>query len=671
MRKFLVFGFLLIFLSTINQKVVAETAPDSLLLELQKPYHDTIKFELLLSVGDFYEYNQPDIAMDYYNQAKELTEKNLKSPGKYERKFMQQKAKAIRYIAYVYQNQGDLNTALAKYFQALAIGEAISCNLNIYNSYNNIGIINHIQKDYDIAREYYNKAIEITERTGNKVGRAKLYINMGILFFDIGNETDSISKKLQYYQSALENFTIALQIKVDYKDIKGQSLCFENIGNLNKEIAKITDDEKLRLQILLKAKSNYWHSIHLSSSINDKMGLSKAYVNLSELYSMKYALQSIGYANKKNFADSAAFYGEKSFNLAVELNSTYLQNRASLLLKNNFKNTGDIEKALKYADIFIETKDMMFSEEKTKVLKEMMTKYETERKEKEIQLQLVALQKARIRLIQVLSVAGLFIIVISFLAYVLRLKHKTEKELEIKNKQLSESNATKDKFISILAHDLKNPFSAFCNITSSLYQGYDEIDNQDKKYYLSELNQSAQRMSKLLNNMLEWAYLQQSTSAIRLEMLNLYDESQTAVENLESFAKERQLRIENLIPANIEVLVNKSALQSIFNNLITNAIKFSSVNKTITVSVSIKDKFAEVKVEDNGIGITPEDITKLFRIDVDAQTIGNHEGKGTGLGLIICKDLVNRMNGDIFAESIPGKGSKFAFTLPLGKATNA
>jgi signal transduction histidine kinase/tetratricopeptide (TPR) repeat protein len=670
-RKIFVFAFILLLSNLLGKSQVYGNA-DSLKLELEKPYHDTIKFELLLTIGDIFEYSQPEIAMEYYKQAKELTEKNLEQPSPYQRKFLQQKAKAIRYIAYVYQNQGDLNTALEKYFQALSIGESINCNLNIYNSYNNIGIISHIQKEYEVAREYYNKAIEITEKTGNQVGRAKLYINMGILNFELGTANDNVRIKQDYFREALNNYSNALKIKIEYNDIKGQSLCYENLGNLNKEMAKITKNTKTQIDLLLKAKQQYWKAIELSNKINDKMGLSKAYANLSELYSVLYSLKSNSNINRNVFSDSAVYYGTRSYQYAVEVNSTYLQNKAALLVKKSYTAIGDERKALEYADYYIESQEKLFSEDKTKIINEMRIKYETEKKDNEIKLlnQEKKINEIRIknakreRFFYIIIAITLF--VLSMLLYRLNSNRRRSNEvLEEKNEELKILNSTKDKFISILAHDLKNPFSAFLNITNALSIDFDDIDNEDKKKLIDQLNRSAQQLNNLLKNMLEWAVIQLKDTLISKEDLNLNEIAEDVKKMLANFITEKNAIIQNSIPSGLIVSTNRSYLVAIFNNLITNAIKFSQGKNPIDISAKASNGQVIVSVEDKGIGIAPDDIEKLFKMDIDTQTIGKPEGKGTGMGLILCKEFIKKLNGDIWVESTLGEGSFFNFSLPL------
>jgi signal transduction histidine kinase len=302
----------------------------------------------------------------------------------------------------------------------------------------------------------------------------------------------------------------------------------------------------------------------------------------------------------------------------------------------------------------------------------MRIRYETEKKDNEINLLSKENELKEIRIKNATRERAFYIaITLSFLSLSVLLlllyynRKQTNKLLKEKNEELKVLNSTKDKFISILAHDLKNPFSAFLNISSALNNDFDVIDNDNKKKYINKLHQAVLQLNSLLKNMLEWAVLQRKSSLPDVENLNLFEITDFIIHTLSDFALEKNVKIENTIPTDIQVCANRSYLITILNNLVTNAIKFSKPENQISISASVNIKLATVFVEDNGIGIAPGDIDKLFRIEIDTHTIGKSDGKGTGMGLILCKELIEKMNGKIWVESTQGKGSRFIFTIPL------
>ena len=670
LKHFIVIFSLLIFARPQAEAQMSDSL-DSLFLELENPHHDTIIFELLLEIGDNYYFNEPDTAKAYFIKARNLAEKNLKSPGKLKETFIRKKGKAIIYIAYIYSSQGNYIKALDKYFQTLELGESISCNLLIYNSYNNIGIINHRRKVYDIAMDYYSRALAITEGMDHDVGSVKLYNNLGVLHYEMGKDIGSIPEKEEYFQAANEYFIKTLRIRKELNDLWGQALCYNNLGKLTRDRAELIENEQLKRSKLSEAIDYFRQSIQIAKDIKDLMSHSNAYGNMSKLYLMIYNLNRTTNAEKKVFADRAVYFATEAHLLAEELNSLSQIKKTALFAKNAYAVIGDLDKALHYADIYIETSEELFSEDKTRSLDEMRIRYETEKKENEIKL---LSQENELKEILILSAKRdkvLFItIAVSFLGLSLLLyilysnRKKTGLLLEEKNDKLDKLNTTKDKFISILAHDLKNPFSSLLNLTAALNNDFSEIDNKDKKRIIGQLHQSAEYLNKLLKNMLEWAVIKHNSLLPETEKLNLYEATEDTINALKGFIEENGSSVENKIDKDIVVLANRANLAAILNNLLTNAVKFSFNNKLVSLFAFKNNNYTTITVADKGIGISPEDIEKLFRIDVDSRSIGSPQGKGTGMGLIICKELVENMKGKIWVESKVGEGTRFVFSLP-------
>ena len=285
------------------------------------------------------------------------------------------------------------------------------------------------------------------------------------------------------------------------------------------------------------------------------------------------------------------------------------------------------------------------------------------RKEKEISdIKIKNSQKEKL----FFTVSAFALIAVSFSLFILyNNKKRTGKILQEKNEQLNKLNYTKDKFISILAHDLKNPFAGFVRITDALKNNYNNIDNSKKIRYIETINNSAKNLNYLLNNMLRWAVIQNDKADINLSEINIYEIFAETKNILSDFAQQNNTEILSQIPEDTIVLADKSFILIMLNNLITNAIKFSDKNKPIFVSVKKNNKSVQISVKDNGIGIAQKDIKKLFSLDESPKKIGTHKNKGTGMGLILCKEITEKMNGKIWVESELGKGSEFIFTLPV------
>lgn len=242
---------------------------------------------------------------------------------------------------------------------------------------------------------------------------------------------------------------------------------------------------------------------------------------------------------------------------------------------------------------------------------------------------------------------------------------ESEYNLKEMNKELIKSNSEKDKFFSIIAHDLKSPFSGLLGLLEMLVNNESDFSEDDRRDVISSLYFSAKNVYSLINNLLEWSRMQQNS--IQFVPIETYvSEFLTPVIELSELkAKEKNIKILNKIPENTRVTVDAMMAATVFRNLISNAIKFSNEGTTITLEAEdINDKYYEFCVVDEGVGIDEIIKNKLFRIDEHITNIGTHNESGTGLGLILCKEFINKHGGEIGVESEVDKGARFYFTLP-------
>ncbi len=231
-------------------------------------------------------------------------------------------------------------------------------------------------------------------------------------------------------------------------------------------------------------------------------------------------------------------------------------------------------------------------------------------------------------------------------------------------KELGELNATKDKFFSIIAHDLRSPFNGLIGASDLLIQSFEALEKEIVIDLIKSMNIASRNAFNLLNNLLEWSRSQ--TGRIEWDP-NITDISIIIRENkllLKHNAEEKGISVVSEIQDNTFVYADEHMINTIIRNLITNAMKYSRSGEEIRISSKDAGDFLEISVSDEGIGIKPENIGKLFRIDVHHTTKGTANEQGTGLGLILCKEFVEKHNGKIWVESELGKGATFRFTLP-------
>jgi PAS domain S-box-containing protein len=242
---------------------------------------------------------------------------------------------------------------------------------------------------------------------------------------------------------------------------------------------------------------------------------------------------------------------------------------------------------------------------------------------------------------------------------------KNEEKIKEINSELTESNKTKDKFFSIISHDLRGPLGGLMQLLEILDSDYGSLEEQDRIKLISDSAVSAKGTYNLMENLLEWSRIQSGKMEYKPERIILLNLVGETVSLYSQNIKNKNISLENNIQNNISVFADKKMSETVLRNLISNAIKFTYPKGSISIASEVKDDFAIVKVKDTGCGISKEDLLKLFRLDVSYSTKGTENESGTGLGLILCKDLVERQGGKIWIESKINEGSTFYFTIPL------
>ncbi|MFA7228932.1 MAG: ATP-binding protein, partial [Melioribacteraceae bacterium] len=230
--------------------------------------------------------------------------------------------------------------------------------------------------------------------------------------------------------------------------------------------------------------------------------------------------------------------------------------------------------------------------------------------------------------------------------------------------ELKQLNNTKDKFFSIIAHDLRNPFITILGFSDLLISDFDDLTDDEKIFYISEMKKSAETSHNLLQNLLQWSRAQTGRIEFNPLKLDLAGIVTSNVELLTPHASRKQIQINSAVPENVFVLADEDMLNTILRNLITNAIKFTETNGLINIDYEDGADQITVCVSDNGVGMSPAVKEKLFKADENQTTMGTAHETGTGLGLILCKEFIEKHGCIIWVESEVGKGSKFCFTLP-------
>ena len=610
--------------------------------------HHTNKNEIeaakaLSEIGScYYDWGKYVEAKEYYDRALEIFNKNQNFDGI---------ANTLRNIAKILSDWGEYDEALNYNQEALKFWEEIGNETGIANSYNNIGIIYQELGNYDRAFDYFHKSLDIFK----KLNKTDDIVNLTLHIGDVYLQRAQYDKALEYYFNA-----DLIGKQINNKKLK--SITLSNIGeayNLKGDYIKALDYQKKALK--------------LKEEIGDKKRLTITYTELGIIYK-----------NVEDY-DKALDYLNKGIALATEINFKYQLIKCYLNLSEVYTGLGSHKKALEYYKMYIEAKDKLYSEESKQTIAELQAKYQVERKDKDNERlkHTEQLNTAQIRNQQLIIgfvlfiLLGLFIMMVIFhsryqqnqrLNVQLSLKNKEIEDQQMYvqklNNELKDANVTKDKFFSIVAHDLKSPFNSLLVLTSLLIEDYDTFTEDERKKFIAQIKASSENTFALLQNLLDWASAQMGKTMLVQEKIDISKISEETLLLLMPIARNKKISIKSDIPLNTIAYADKNMVSTVFLNLVTNAIKFTPHNGQVNIRSIVENNHVEVEVSDSGVGISPDTLNKLFRIDQKIQTAGTDKEKGTGLGLILCKEFIEKNNGKIWVKSIEGKGSQFYFSLP-------
>ncbi|MCA1756273.1 MAG: CHASE domain-containing protein [Bacteroidales bacterium] len=261
---------------------------------------------------------------------------------------------------------------------------------------------------------------------------------------------------------------------------------------------------------------------------------------------------------------------------------------------------------------------------------------------------------------------GIFIsLLMFFLSIELINANLRSKQIRLLNLQLEKLNLDKDRFISILGHDLKNPFNNLLGLSEILVEDLHKLDIDKVETLVNQINSTTKRTYKLLEDILMWARTQQGMIPFKPQICSFKDVCLDIIETLNPNASAKNIIINYSAPDKINIFADIDMLKTVLRNLISNAIKFTNNGGVINIDAKENTGNVTISVSDNGVGIEPKDLSKLFDISQVMSTKGTAKEPGTGLGLLLCKEFVEKHHGKIWVESEIGKGSKFVFTLPV------
>lgn len=566
-------------------------------------------------------------------------------------------------VALNYIVKSDYSKSLSNLYKSLAIYETLPDSIFISRTLNIIGVVFASSGDFDKGTYYAQQALDISTKLNLKTEMVKNLSNLG----EMNLILQRISKANEYFYQA-----IAINKNIDDKAIS-MSL-YTSIGNAYAQSKQYDTAIKYYKTAIKLAKA-------LNRSINEgyiSMQIANIYYNSATDSS---AVRNIGSTNSKHRNLSIAIdYLNYSKTIFLNIQSINEIKDVYHSLYTMHKALGRSDSALHYFEMATVMNDSANKIETTRKL----AKQESDRilSVKEVQLKKAESDTmASRRLVYIIAIISIAIaLALVWASITLKNKKKLLSILEEKNaaisaanieldslsKHLQEANATKDKFFSIIAHDLKSPFSGFINLTKFMSENIDEFSREELIDSSRTLNQSAVKLFKLLENLLEWSRLQRGITEFKPCSLSVHELVEDCLSVLQSIANQKGIAIHNRIDNTLTISADYRMIETLFRNLISNAIKFTPIAGEIEIGISPNEseKFITIYVKDGGIGIPTNIIDKLFTLGEYTSRLGTEGESSSGLGLILVKEFVEKHGGIIWVESEEGKGSNFYFTLP-------
>lgn len=639
---------------------------EDVLAEAQQTSKKSIELQANYFLGKIYSgFNKNELSEMYLNRALEIAEEWEDTWYKGE----------ILYRKGVNKhNIGEDILALELFNSTLKFCRLSNNYKTIGATYSMMGTVYRINGLYDRAIEYIIKSKLNYEKANYAEGNAWTAYLLGRIYADLNVP----QKSYDYFLEALEIYQKMAALDGNQN---GVAICKEQIGLLNMELGNLQEAQKdieYVLEIHRVNKSEYGistaykhlgmieYSMNNYKQAEDYLKLSlkmKADINDKRSQPTLYLYIGLSYIGLKK-TDEGFENILKGLDLAILNNQKNIQLDIYSKLSEAYLNMNDLENANYYQNKQIEVQHFLLTGIASVKMEQLQAIYEIDEKntqiaELEAQNEIATLRIRQQKTYQVVMVFGivlvLFVAIFIFIFYT---------QIRRKNNQLNKANATKDRLFSIIAHDLRGPVGSMLGLSQIFVEEIEKGNLSLVEKHASMLHKSLNHTFGLLNNLLEWARSQLHGSEFNPCNLMLHKTVADIMELLSFRMDEKQLNFEIKVDDKLQVNADEVMLKSILRNLISNAIKFSNTGGRIVVSAALNKGRIEVCVQDNGVGMTPAQQNGLFSLETNTSTVGTSGEKGTGLGLVLAKEFVEKHNGKIGVKTKTGQGSIFCFSLP-------
>ncbi len=545
-------------------------------------------------------------------------------------------AASINNIASIYYYQGDYSEALGQYYEALKIYEELNDKSGKSFAFNNIALIYDQQEKYFEALEYNFKSLQLKKELGNTVAVASSLNNIAVIF-----------EKQGKLELAMDYHFQSLQASESTEELEGVSASLNNIATIYKKQKDYTS-----------ALEYYYKSLEIDEESGNKRGIVASKTNLGFVY-----------LELKEFP-KALHHAQEALKLAEVLGVKDKIRDCNQILSQVFEALGRHHDALFHHKFYKQYADSLQNLEIEKKSAYLQAQYEydiqlSQYKAEQKTIDLQNERKVQVHKLQRNMLILICVIILIFAYYIYKSLNKqklSKRLLEEKTRELEKADQIKSKLFSIIGHDLKNPIGSLYSVLDLNQKGL--LNQHELETLLPKLHKNVGSIVLTLDNLLKWSMAEMAMMKPDPKSIALSDAIIELREFFSSMIQAKSIEIKIDIADHQYVYADPNHLQVILRNLINNAIKFSNERGIVTIEVKEAGEMLQISVQDNGIGMSPDDSKALFSNSIAESKRGTKGEKGTGLGLSLCKYYVEQNGGKIWVESISGQGSTFFISLP-------
>ncbi len=591
-------------------------------------------------------------ALEYYIKALHIYQEHNFEPGA---------AEIFLNLGLVFENIHNYKKALNYYEKGLAIQKKYADRENLAYATQLIG--NNLLKmgKLEEAIKKYDESIRYRQELGAPLSLASSYQSLGNAHLEMNN-----------YNLAVQFHKQALNLREKHKDISGQAYSYNSLGNI-----------ALKQNQIQQALAYYKQAMELANEVDNLFIYGLTSRKIGEIYlTLNRIHLGLGYINN-------------SLHTGKQIRHAVMQEKALEDLYKFYKEKGRIKQAFKYYLKYDRIRDSLTRLSSERRITEIQKNYELEQKNQELtqvtqqvgllketnkQQEILIKRKSQLQYLMFgASMLLLAIVVLIYFQWKQKRKHnqvlsqqnaKTEKinqALRTSQEELRNTNATKDKFFSIIAHDLRNPFMALYGLTDQLISQQNELSKNEIGEHLSLIKNAAEQLLDLLENLLYWSRSQRGKISFSPTKLSLSKLLSQAIKLQKLTAQNKDIQLHSEVNCSSNLLIgDEDMLKAVLRNLLSNAIKFSHPGSEVRIKVTENTEEFIFQVIDQGIGMPPEMVNSLFHLE-QKSSIGTANEHGTGLGLLLCREFIDKHNGKIWAESVQDHGTIINFTIPKSK----